>query len=362
MSQLIIKKSLFDEYFNLLYKIQYDRFLMNKDYFHKTTDEELKTIEKDYIELEIIKKKLEDKIKLIFMNSIIKGNEIQLDKKYHRASIIFTGDDFNDGWEFKTNWYKESNKIALYYHLLFGSNDLPNEGLTHCFRFWFAEGDGYYPDKSDEFADIIIDKYIGSNLIDPVGSYLKNQVISANLDDSIDVNIKEIFTYKSQGPNTDDYLKNKYLKYMDKFDYYFEHELSPHIMDEEEYIDLIELFDIFFLSNYKYDWNSNNNCNKRYISNAIRIYSTDDCIVKEINLFDDDISNKVVFRDYSSFNLFETNIDKNIESINFIKMIKNTLDFMDGDLEGIGQGERMDLYLTFQKKLKTAMDVFFTNN
>ena len=170
MSQLIIKKSLFDEYFNLLYKIQYDRFLMNKDYFHKTTDEELKTVEKDYaelktvekdyVELEIIKKKLEDKIKSIFANSIIKGDKIHLDKKYHRASIIFTGDDYNDGWEFKTNWYKESNKIALYYHLLFGSNDLPNEELTHCFRFWFAEGDGYYPDKNNELVDIVIDKYI----------------------------------------------------------------------------------------------------------------------------------------------------------------------------------------------------------
>lgn len=361
MSQLIIKKSLFDEYFNLLYKIQYDRFLMNKDYFHKTTDEELKTVEKDYAELEIIKNKLEDKIKSIFVNSIIKGDKIHLDKKYHKASISFTGDDFNDGWKLKTNWYKETNKIILYYHLLFGSNNLPNEELTHCFRFWFADGDGYYPDKSEEFADIVIDKYIGSNLIDPIGSYLKNQVISANLDDSTDVNIKEIFTYKSQGSNTDDYLKNKYLKYMDEFDYYFEYKLTSHIMDGEEYIDLIELFDIFFLFNYKYDWN-NVKCDKRYISNAIRINSTDDYGVKEINLFDDDISNKVVFCDYSSFNLFETDIDKNIESINFIKMIKNTLDFMDEDLEGRGQGERMDLYLTFFGKLKTAMDIFFTNN
>ena len=59
---------------------------------------------------------------------------------------------------------------------------------------------------------------------------------------------------------------------MDKFDYYFEHKLSSCMMDGEEYIDLIKLFDIF-----------------------------------------------------------ETNIDKNIESVNFIKMIINTLDFMDED-------------------------------
>ena len=31
------------------------------------------------------------------------------------------------------------------------------------------------------------------------------------------------------------------------------------------------------------------------------------------------------------FDIFETNIDKNIESVNFIKMIINTLDFMDED-------------------------------
>lgn len=339
MAKLWVKKSIFNEYFKLLYKIQYNFCI-----YHVCEKE-------DYDNMDVIQKELKEEIKSVFLKSIEKGEKIKLDKKYHKLSIGFNGDDFNSGENYETNLYKETNKIVLYYHLLFTPNILD---CFDCFEYWFAEGNGCYPKYKDinPNTNIAINQCINSNLIDPVGSYLKQYVNYKGSDDFTNEEIEEIFTFKSLSPMTENNLKNKYAKYMYKFDYYFNSKLTPHIVGEVEYVDLIELFDIFFLINYNYIYDDN----KEYIGthNALKLHSTDNSGISYFVNEGDDY-------DYETANLFENNDKhkKNTDPDKLIKIIKNTLDCLDKAVDGVCESEKMDLQCNFITALKQAVFAYF---
>jgi len=245
---LLIKKSVFDEYFNLLYKIELDH-LKKKEQCYL-----------DYVQMNLIKSDLKKQIREIFESSIKNNYLIQLDKNYHKLCYI-DYDDYIENGQIETKWIRTNNKIELYKYLLFNYTD--STCLSECIDYWFSESIGYYPDNSRQKENrLVIDSLININFIDIIGRILKSYVKTMNLTESDKIN--NIYNYEFNNKNIN-YIQ--YKKYIDDLNLNF-----PKIYDLE-YIDLIELFDVFFGINQQKNIYTNSKIyNTMWIESSNNIY------------------------------------------------------------------------------------------
>lgn len=299
---LLINKNVFDDYFNLLYKLEYNKLIGN--YFsHEVKSEPINVsnpqtktnteLLTDHIKMNQIIQVLKNTIKSKFKSAIEIKQQIPINgKKYHRLVYCYIGDAYFNSVNFKNEWIKTNNKIMLYYYLLFGSDNIrydkyigSNNVMSNCIDYWFSNGFGYYDENSRINTNhLLIDQLTNINLIDSIGQRLK-QFVRMNLEyylDKIKLNTEtnsntetntvkptyeqirdSIYDYKS---NTKDINYAKYESFLDnkvsnvKFSV-FNPDLPKLYVDtnNEPNLDLIELFDVFFgiedkssvYSNYK---------------------------------------------------------------------------------------------------------------
>ena len=190
MTRIIFKKSLFDDYFNLLYKIEYD-YLIGKE---SPID--------DYDQMDKIKVNLRKLIKKTLSFSINKNDNIPLNYLYHRLNYV----DFEECGRINTRWIQTDSKTKLYQYLLFEPDDSTN--LSECIDYWFSEGYGYWPDNSRLRQNHQIqDQLININVLDPIGSMLKMKIKLENLDHILsEEEIKEIYTWEFNKNDTNKIL------------------------------------------------------------------------------------------------------------------------------------------------------------
>jgi len=319
MVQIIFKKSLFDDYFNLLYKIEYD-YLIGKespiDYYNQ---------------MDKIKVNLRELIKKTLSNSINKNDNMTLNYFYHRLNYV----DFEECGRINTKWIQTNSKTKLYQYLLFEPDDLTN--LSECIDYWFSEGYGYYPDNSRTKSNHQIqDQLINVNVLDPIGSILKMKIRIENLDHVLsEEEIKEIYTWEFNKNNIN---KIKYSKYLGDLDKFFPTQPSVYKIKDEEYYNLIDIFDIFFSYQKNQDIYSNPKINGR-----MWIEESDKFVSDIIQL---DKTNESEESDNESW---ITEIKTNVKPIQFIKKIKKQIEKLNIELKSTdnsGQRELKDNFLT----------------
>lgn len=196
MEKILFKKSLFDDYFNLLYKIEYN-YLIGKE-----------SSKQDYNQMDVITTQLKKQIKKVFLSNIkITGENLSYCSHY-RLNYMDFGDNYNPGYgKVNTRLIETDSKAKLYYYLLFVPDNTTI--LSECIDYWFSEGYGYFSDNSKlQLNHINQDQFININLLDPIGSMLKMKICINNLDHKLSTEeIKSIYTY---GLNKDETNKTKY--------------------------------------------------------------------------------------------------------------------------------------------------------
>jgi hypothetical protein len=330
MVQIIIKKSLFDDYFNLLYKIEYD-YLKGKE-----------SSSADYDQIDKIKFNIKESIKKTLSNSINRNDYTPLNYFYHRLNYV----DFEECGRINTKWISTYSKTKLYRYLLFEPNDSTN--LSECIDYWFSEGYGYWPDNSRTKSNHQIqDQLININVLDPIGSILKMKIRINNLDLILsEEEIKEIYTWEF---NSNDTNKIKYSKYLGDLDKFFPTIPSVYKIKDEEYYNLIDIFDIFFSYKKNHDIYSNPKINGRmwieesdkFVSDIIQLDKTNES---------EESDNESEESDNESDNeSWITEIKTNVKPIQFIKKIKKQIEKLCIELKSTdnsGQRELKDNFLT----------------
>jgi hypothetical protein len=301
---ILINKNVFDDYFNLLYKLEYDQLNSShhwseQDCEQETNSDNTETDTKlpnnsllaDYEKMDQIIQLLKDTIKSKFKSAIENKQQIPINgKKYHKLIYCRIGDAYSDTISYESEWIKTNNKITLYNYLLFGSDksDETKETdktdryvnvakdyrvMSNCIDYWFSNGFGYYDENNRINTHcLLIDQMTNINLIDSIGQRLKQFVrmdlaynmdkianTETNLNTETDSDIPtyeqirdSIYDYKS---NTKDINYVKYESFLDnkvsnvKFGI-FNPDLPKLYTDTDTNantnLDLIELFDVFF--------------------------------------------------------------------------------------------------------------------
>lgn len=299
MPSIIIDSSIFDDYFKSLYKFHYKYYQHwncreNKNKINDPSDE-------DYLEMEKIQIKLRDTIEEYFIDAIKHdSNQSDLKESFHRLNY------FNDEPIVKTKWIQTKSTNELYYYLLFVNNN--DTLLSECIDYWFDSGDGYYPHHT-KLDDLAINRFTNINIIDPVGTILKNKLISSNLHDELsEEDIQSIFTFEN---NVNGINKKKFAKYLDDINIKFPNLPTRYDSKNMHSINLSEVFNIFFLHNTNKNFNLDNNQHVHaLLSNKIWIES--------VNIID---SNLIILRNTANKIVLEIT-----EPIDFIKEIKKQLE------------------------------------
>ena len=174
---LLIKLSDFDEYFNILYKIEYEYFLCDQFNQNKPNEQENMNLLNEKIN------ELNNKIKNMFDTAINSNNLIPMKKNYHR--YIHS--------ENKSKWIKTNNKLKLYRHLLWNCN---------LISLWFCNSSNKF-----QYSKKSINECLGINYIDSIGYGLKRFIESQIylLDDANEIEYtnfcKQIFDFSNVSIN-----------------------------------------------------------------------------------------------------------------------------------------------------------------
>ena len=260
---LLISKNIFNEYFELLYKIEYD--YQKSHSINKTNCNLMDTIISN----------IKMQIKNIFDVALQNNKIIKTKEQFHK--LCYLDYDDNNG-PIESNWIRTNNKIKLYRYLLFGSDsnsdsnsdtnldldlDLDLACLSKCIDYWFSEGSGYWNNNSRINENHMhIDSCTNINLIDNIGTILKTLVGQGIIYEPSE--IEEIYTYKKNNKKQNfEKYKNQIQNYNRNLNLNFNLEFEF----DSEYIDLIKLFDIFFRFG---DENNNYSTSKLYNSMWIK--------------------------------------------------------------------------------------------
>lgn len=333
MTRIILKKSIFDNYFNLLYKIEYNN-LIGKE-----------SSEQDYKQMDIITAQLKKQIKKVFLSNMELTRENSYDCTYYRLNYVDLGDYYNPGCgKVNTRWIETNTKAKLYYYLLFAPDDTTI--LSECIDYWFSEGYGYFPDNSKlQLNHIIQDQMININLLDPIGFMLKTIIRKNNLDHKLSAEeIKSIYTYEL---NKDGTNKTKYSEYLEDFDKYFP--VLPKVYNGngngnvEDYVDLIDLFDIFF------SFDKGKSTNPK-INNKLWIETTNNNPYNVIQL--DKSENEQNDESWIS------DIPTDIEPVQFVKKIKAQIEKLNLELKSTDNSGQKELKDNFLTDLYNKLDEF----
>jgi len=334
MVQLIIAKTVFDEYFKLLNKIQYD-YLM---------DDSEEPNNEDYNRMDIIKENIKSQIKKIFENDIKSNHSIPTNNNFNRLVYTNFADDSNDSS--KSQWIETDNKIKLYYHWLFESDR--NENFSECIDYWFEEGRGYW-EKNSRLQDnrLVLDFFRNISCLDPIGSTLKMKTYALNLHHILDPKIiLDMFDYGKQSLTNPDY--SIYLSDIDKY-----YSFVPQTYTDTnlgECFDLIEIFDIFFGLVTNPDHNIQTNPK---VMSGIRIESTDKSPIKiPLKNSNDNSDNP---KEWIS------EIDINSTPIDFIIKIKKQIDLLYGELKSTDNSGQKELKDNFLSDLNLKLDKYIEN-
>lgn len=266
---LLIKKSEFDEYFDVLYKIEYGIFMENN--FHKSMQNKKECI--CLLKQKI--KQLSDKIKKIFDDAINSNNVIPIKKSYHR--FVYTNS--TTAKETKSSWIKTNNKLKLYRYLLFDC-DLISTWMQNILF-----------DETEYFDEVYVNGYYGINYVDLIGHELKKNIDSKmiSIDHENEIEYidfcKKIFDFNTNKVELINELQNssfadKQCKKLNGLLHFVPKTYSV-INDDlnfTEHIDIIELFDVFFSSNKGYE----KFCDKffsDYYTNILYLDSSDEIFI-----------------------------------------------------------------------------------
>ena len=231
---LLIELSDFDEYFNILYEIEYKYFLCDQLNQNKPNEQENINLLNEKINEKI--NELNNKIKNIFDTAINSNNLMPMKKNYHR--YIHS--------ENKSKWIKTNNKLKLYRHLLWNCN---------LISLWFCNGS-----HNNEFDKKSINECLGINYIDSIGYGLKRFIKSQIylLDDANEIEYtnfcKQIFDFSNVSINKlqiiDALEGSKFTSNLCKnLKDCINSCPKTYLINGKNYIDIIELFDMFFSLN-----------------------------------------------------------------------------------------------------------------
>ena len=302
---------------------------------------EKSSINDDYDRMDIIKVNLKEKIKKSFTDSINNNDYIPLNYYYHTLHYV----DFDECGSINTKYIQTNSKTKLYQYLLFEPDD--STQLSECIDYWFSEGYGYYPDNSRTTINRHIqNNLININLLDPIGSMLKMKIITENLNHILsEKEIKEIYTWKFNNDGTN---KIKYSKYLCDLDKFFPIQPSVYKINNEEYVNLLDIFDIFF----SYE-KTQNQCKNGYMW------------IEETNTFDSNIiqlDNKNELNNESENESdnesWITEIKTNIKPIKFIKKIKKQIEKLHIELKLTDDSGKKELQDNFLKDLYIKINEF----
>lgn len=349
MPVILFKKSLFDDYFNTLYKIEYN-YLMD-----------IESSVEDYIQMDRIKNQLKKRIKNTLSHSINSGTDILLNSHYNRLNYV----DFDDNYNGKiyTQWIYTRSKAKLYYYLLFEQSK-KTPVLSECIDYWFSEGYGYFPDFSRlQSNHMVQNKSVNINILDPIGSILKMKVRQEYQHETLsNEEIKSIYSWELNKNGTN---KIKYSEYINDISntYNFFPRL-PQILNikGEEYVNLMDIFDIFFSFNICTDVYSNPN-------NALYIESVDKYPLDVIQL--DQLEQIVEIKQSEQIDQLEvskvseewiSDVRIDIKPMEFIEKIKSQIEKLNLELRSTDNSGQRELKDNFLSDLHKKLNKYILNN
>lgn len=230
---LLIDKKCFNNYFDILYEIEFsDIYIIENNILIKDSYNPINTYELYEREINHIK----DRLEYLFNKT---KEKVQIDNKNYR--LVYKSDEKI----ITTEWKQTDNLIELYKYFLFNTTN--NNELRYCIDYWFSEGYGYYSLTRSNKNNIKLCRYRGINYIDFEGHILRHIIHEFKYDLPSKI-IYDIFTFKKTSDKIN-FITNKILELNKNFNIKKDiNDVKKPIIyySKYEYIDLIEIFTIFF--------------------------------------------------------------------------------------------------------------------
>lgn len=234
---LLIEKNVFDDYFQLVYKFEYNEIMQIKESEDVITERTFLL----HNETRKIKRKIQEK----FEKAIADGNVIYMPNEYHRLNHRTNSDNVE-----QSPWIKTNNKLKLYHYLLFDDSEINKVVLSHCIDYWFEYKIGSYYDVLSRGTDTSINcVYQNIQLVDSIGKVIRQSAFQMGKDACKDMEGVFNYTLKNKDTIYKDLIPKHYCSSENPthMKYQFFNPAFPTIYkDETEKIDLIQLFDVFF--------------------------------------------------------------------------------------------------------------------